>query len=122
MEEVRNKNLFDLYNSMIAIAKNLRISPRKANLIATMVGGKNAQDASVLLGRMPKKAAQLIKKVVDAAIANAVHNEGQTSSELKISRILILKAPTLKRFLPISRGRATPILKRSSHIRVELSI
>lgn len=107
---------------MIAIAKNIRISPRKANLIATMVGGKNAEEASALLARMPKKGAEVIKKVVDSAIANAVHNEGQTASDLKIARILALKAPTLKRFLPISRGRATPILKRSSHIRVELSL
>nr|AMR07411.1 ribosomal protein L22 [uncultured bacterium] len=107
---------------MIAVAKNIRISPRKANLIALMVGGKNALEASALLARMPKKGAQIIKKVLDSAIANAVHNEGQSAPDLRIARILTLKAPTLKRFLPISRGRATPILKRSSHIRVELSL
>lgn len=107
---------------MIAIAKNIRISPRKANLIALMVQGKNAKEASALLARMPKKGAEVIKKVVDSAIANAVHNEGQNADELRIARVLALKAPTLKRSLPISRGRATPILKRSSHIRVELSI
>jgi len=107
---------------MIAVAKNIRISPRKANLIALMVQGENAEEASALLARMPKKGAEVIKKVLDSAIANAVHNEGQSASDLRIARVLALKAPTMKRFLPISRGRATPILKRSSHIRVELSI
>jgi large subunit ribosomal protein L22 len=106
---------------MIAIAKNLRISPRKVNLVAGMVQGKNALDASTLLGRLPKKAAKMIKKVLDSAIANAKNNDNQETSTLKVARVLGLKAPTLKRFRPISRGRAAPILKRSSHIRVELT-
>lgn len=106
---------------MIAIVKNLRISPRKVNLVAGIVQGKNALEASVLLGRMPKKAAKLIKKVVDSAIANAKNNDKQEVSTLVVSRILGLKAPTLKRFRPISKGRAAPLLKRSSHIRVELT-
>lgn len=105
---------------MIAIAKNIRISPRKVNLIATMIRGKNAQEASLLLSRMPKKAAGMIKKVLDAAIANAVHNDNASASNLVIDRVLALKAPTLKRFRPISRGRAAPLLKRTSHIRLEL--
>ena len=105
---------------MIAIAKNVRISPRKANLVAVMVQGKGAEESSVLLSRVPKKAAGLIKKVLDSAIANARHNDNADVSSLVVKRILVLKAPTLKRFRPISRGRATPLLKRTSHIRVEL--
>lgn len=106
---------------MIAIAKNIRISPRKVNLVADMLQGQNAVEASKKLERMPKKAAKLIKKVLDSAIANAKNNDNQDVENLKIFRVLGLKAPTFKRFRPISRGRAAPLLKRSSHIRVELA-
>lgn len=105
---------------MIAIAKNIRISPRKLNLIAAMVRGMNAKEASILLSRMPKKAAGLLKKVVDSALANAVHNDNVSTENLVLVEVLTLKAPTLKRFRPISRGRAAPLLKRTSHIRVRL--
>lgn len=105
---------------MIAIAKNIRISPRKVNLIATMIQGKNAEESSVLLSRIPKKAAEMLKKVLDSALANAKHNDGASTSELVVKRVLALKAPMLKRFRPISRGRAAPLLKRTSHIRIEL--
>lgn len=107
---------------MIAIGRSLRISPRKANLIAGLVQGKSATEAVVLLERLPKKGAALILKVLKSAIANAVHNDGQSEADLTIERVLVLKAPTMKRFRPISRGRAAPLLKRSSHIRVELKV
>lgn len=107
---------------MIAIGKNLRISPRKGVLVADMVQGLNAIEASKMLSRMPKKAAALLKKVLDSAIANAKENDNQDTSALVIARILITKAPTLKRFRPISKGRAAPLLKRSSHFRVELTV
>ena len=107
---------------MIAIAKNIRISPQKLNLVASMVRGMNAQEASKLLSRIPKKAAGLLKKVVDSAIANAVHNDNADASTLVIAELLSLKAPTLKRFRPISRGRAAPLLKRTSHIRLRLEV
>lgn len=87
-----------------------------------MIQGENALSASERLGRMPKKAAALIKKVVDSAIANAKNNDNQDVENLVIVRVLGLKAPTLKRFRPISKGRAAPLLKRSSHIRVELAV
>lgn len=107
---------------MIAIAKNIRISPRKLNLVAQMIRGMNAEEASVFLNRVPKKAAKIIKKALDSAIANAVHNDNQSASVLMVERVLALKAPTLKRFRPISRGRAAPLLKRSSHLRLELVV
>lgn len=106
---------------MIAIAKNIRISPRKANLVATMIKGMSAQEASEFLSRVPKKAAQVIKKVLDSAIANAQHNDNTSADTLVVERVLALKAPMLKRFRPISRGRAAPLLKRMAHIRVELA-
>jgi len=105
---------------MIAIAKNIRISPRKVNLVAKLIQGENAEASSILLSRIPKKAAGMLKKVVDAALANAKHNDGASTSGLVIKRVLALKAPMLKRFRPISRGRAAPLLKRTSHIRIEL--
>lgn len=105
---------------MIAIAKNIRISPRKLNLVASMIRGMNAKEASILLSRMPKKAAGLLKKVVDSALANASHNDNANVDSLVLAEVLTLKAPTLKRFRPISRGRAAPLLKRTSHIRIRL--
>lgn len=105
---------------MKAIGKTLRISPIKANIVAGMVKGMPAKEASLLLSRVPKKAAKLIKKVLDSAIANAKNNFSQDEDALKIGHVIINKGPTLKRFRPISRGRAAPLLKRTSHIRVEL--
>jgi large subunit ribosomal protein L22 len=124
--EVRKNNLINfciMISDIIAIAKNVRISPTKANIVATFIQGKNAKDSSLLLSRLPKKAAVIIKKVVDSAIANASNNYDNIDiDKLFIRRILVLKSSTLKRFRPISRGRAAPLLKRTSHIRVELNV
>ncbi|MEI7511258.1 MAG: 50S ribosomal protein L22 [Candidatus Peregrinibacteria bacterium] len=106
---------------MLAIVKSLRISPRKANLVAAMVKGKSASDAVSLLSRLPKKAARMLKKGIESAMANAKNNFAQREESLVIDRILVTKGPTLKRHIPISRGRAAPLLKRSSHFRIELS-
>lgn len=111
-----------MISDIVAVAKNVRISPTKANVVATFVQGKNAKDASLLLSRLPKKAAVIIKKVVDSAIANATNNYDNVDVDnLFIRRILVLKAPIFKRFRAISRGRAAPLEKKTSHIRVELN-
>ena len=106
---------------MRAIVKSLRISPRKANLVADLVRGKIASDAVLLLSRLPKKAAKMLKKGIQSAMANAKNNFAQKEESLVIDRILVTKGPTLKRNIPISRGRAAPLLKRSSHFLIELS-
>lgn len=106
---------------MRSIVKSLRISPRKANLVAELVRGKSAGDAITLLKRLPKKAAVMLRKAIESAVANARNNFSQQEDRLVVSQILVTKGPTLKRFIPVSRGRAAPLLKRSSHLRIELS-
>lgn len=95
-----------------------RISPQKARLVADQVRGLPVGRALQVLEYSPKKAAQIIKKVLDSAIANAEHNEGADIDELKVSRIFVDEGPTLKRIRPRAKGRANRIMKRTSHITV----
>ncbi len=101
-----------------ATLSNARISAQKARLIADMVRGKPAEQAVVTLRFSTKKAAQLVKKVLDSAIANAEHNEGADIDDLKITKIFVNEGPTAKRWRPRARGRANQILKRTCHITV----
>ncbi len=93
-----------------------RISPQKARLVADQVRGMPVDDALEVLTFSQKKAAGLIKKILDSAIANAEHNEGADIDELTITRVLVDQAPTMKRMRPRAKGRANRILKRTSHI------
>lgn len=95
-----------------------RISPQKARLVADQVRGLPVGRALQVLEFSPKKAAQIIKKVLDSAIANAEHNEGADIDELKVSRIFVDEGPTYKRIMPRTKGRANRIMKRTSHITV----
>lgn len=105
---------------MKAILRQIRISPKKANLVAGMVRGKGVSEALSMLKFMPKKGAKILYKVVHSAASNAENNFGQNKSDLKIKQILVTKGTTYKRSNPISKGRANPILKRTSHITVEV--
>lgn len=105
---------------MKAILKRARVSPKKANLVAGMVRGKKVQDALDLLNFMPKKSAKMLYKLVASAAANAEQNNQKTKEKLVISKVLVTKGPTYKRGIPASRGRMAPILKRTSHITVEV--
>ncbi len=105
---------------MKAIAKRVRLSPKKANLVAGMVRGKKVQDALDLLNFMPKKGAKILRKVVHSAASNAEQNNQKDKEKLIVSKILVTKGPTYKRGVPASRGRVAPILKRTSHITVEV--
>jgi len=95
-----------------AILRSARISAQKARLVADQVRGLPAERAVNLLKFSDKKAAHLIKKVVESAIANAENNE------LKVQTIMVDEGPTLKRFMARAKGRGTRILKRTSHITV----
>ena len=108
---------------MEALAKHLfaRSSAQKARLVADQVRGLSVEKALELLSYSPKKAAVLIKKVVDSAIANAEHNEGADVDELVITKICVDEGPTMKRIMPRAKGRADRIMKRSCHITVVLS-
>jgi large subunit ribosomal protein L22 len=101
--------------------KGARISAQKARLVADQVRGKGVEDALDLLNYSNKKAAQIIKKILDSAIANAENNEGADVDELKISSIYVDEGMTMKRLRPRAKGRADRILKRSCHITVKVA-
>lgn len=107
---------------MKAIARHLRISPKKANLVAGLVRNKNAVDALAVLKFTPKKAAKILYKVVKSAISNASNNFKQKEEDLIIKEIVVTEGSTFKRSVPISRGRMHPILKRNSHITVVVGL
>lgn len=107
---------------MKAVLRKIRISPKKANLIAGMVRGKKVNESLDLLKFTPKKGAKILYKVVQSAASNAKNNFNQSLDDLVITKILVTKGPTYKRSLPISRGRTHPIRKRTSHITVEVGI
>ena len=101
-----------------ALAKNTGISPRKVRLLVDMVRGRGVEEALTLLNFTPSPTARVVAKVVKSAAANAESVYQMSPSELKIVNIFADEAPTLKRYRPRSRGRISPILKRSSHITV----
>ncbi len=104
-----------------ASLKGARISAQKARLVADQVRGMAVEDALNLLEFSPKKAAHLVKKILDSAIANAENNEGADVDELKISSIYVDEGMTMKRLSPRAKGRADRILKRSCHITVKVA-
>ncbi|MBA6414122.1 50S ribosomal protein L22 [Parahaliea sp. F7430] len=101
--------------------KGARISAQKARLVADQVRGLPVETALSLLEFSPKKAAHIVKKVLDSAIANAENNEGADVDELKVSSIFVDEGMTMKRLSPRAKGRADRILKRSCHITVKVA-
>ena len=99
-----------------AKANRLSISPQKARLVVDQVRGKRVGDALDILGFSQQKAAGLVRKVVESAIANAENNEGADVDDLKICEIYVNEGLTMKRIRPRAKGRADRILKRTSHI------
>ncbi len=108
---------------MQAVAKlrNVRISAQKARLVADQVRNMPVGRALQLLTFSNKKAAQLVKSVLDSAIANAEHNQGADIDELKIVAICVDEGPMLKRMHARAKGRGNRILKRTSHITVTVA-
>ena len=101
--------------------KGARISAQKARLVADQIRGKGVEAALNLLTFSPKKAAHLVKKVLNSAIANAEHNEGADVDELKVSTIMVDEAVSMKRIMPRAKGRADRITKRSCHITIKVA-
>jgi large subunit ribosomal protein L22 len=101
-----------------ATFKNAKISAQKARLVADQVRGLSAGSAVSLLQFSQKKAAALIKKVLNSAISNAEHNNAADIDELKIAKIWVNEAPIVTRFHARARGRGNQISKRSCHITV----
>ncbi len=101
-----------------AIAKDTGISARKVRRLVDMVRGKRVDEALAILRFAPTPTARVVAKVVKSAAANAENNFQMSPADLKIIKIMADEARTMKRFRPRARGRAAPILKRSSHITV----
>ncbi|KKO43861.1 50S ribosomal protein L22 [Arsukibacterium ikkense] len=105
---------------MQALAKHkfARSSAQKTRLVADQVRGLSVDKALNVLTYSPKKAAELVKKVLLSAIANAEHNEGADIDTLKVKTIFVDEGPSMKRIKPRAKGRADRIVKRTSHITV----
>jgi large subunit ribosomal protein L22 len=108
---------------MQAVAKHrfARISAQKGRLVADQIRGLPVEQALDVLAFSKKKGAALVKKVLDSAIANAENNEGADIDELKVKAIFVDEGPTLKRIRARAKGRASRILKRTSHITVTVA-
>ena len=101
--------------------RGARLSEQKARLVADQVRGRQVEDALNLLTYSSKKGADVIRKLLNSAIANAEHNEGADVDELKISEIYVDEGMTMKRIMPRAKGRADRILKRSCHISITVA-
>lgn len=104
-----------------AVEKYIRISSRKIRYVVDLIKSKSIEDAIDILSLTPKAAASVVKKAIQSAVANATENNKMKEEDLFISRILVNKGPTSKRFRPRARGRATKIRKRTSHLSVYVS-
>ncbi|MCD6254502.1 MAG: 50S ribosomal protein L22 [Thermotogae bacterium] len=101
-----------------AVARYVRISPFKARAVINAIRGKSATEAQAILQFSSKKAARIILKVLNSAIANAQNNHGLNPESLYVSQCYVDEGPRLKRLWPRGRGRADILLKRMSHITV----
>uniref|UniRef100_A0A832GL17 Large ribosomal subunit protein uL22 n=1 Tax=Caldimicrobium thiodismutans TaxID=1653476 RepID=A0A832GL17_9BACT len=103
-----------------ATAKYILISPYKARLVIDLIRGKSVGEALNILDTTPKKASRLIKKVLLSAVANAENNYGMDVDRLVVSKAIVNEGPRLKRIWPRAWGRASRIMKRMSHITIEV--
>ena len=104
-----------------AIAKFIRVSPRKARMVVDLVRGKKLEEALAILRYTPNKATAAVTKVVKSAAANAEHNYEMDRDEIFISAIYVDQGPSLKRVMPRAMGRADIIKRKTSHITVVVS-
>jgi large subunit ribosomal protein L22 len=103
-----------------AVAKYVRVSPRKSRRVIDLIRGKDIGEAIGVLKNTPNKPAKIIEKVLNSAIANAENNHDMFVDELYVSKCFVDEGPTMKRFRPRAMGQASPINKRTSHVTVIL--
>jgi large subunit ribosomal protein L22 len=104
-----------------AILRGVRLSAQKGRLVADLVRGKPVEQALNILMFSPKKAARIVQKVLESAIANAEHNDGADIDELKVKTIYVEKATSLRRFSARAKGRGARIEKQTCHIFVTVA-
>lgn len=103
-----------------ATAKYVRIAPDKVRIVLALIRGKSVTEAMAILQATPKAASEAVFKVLGSAAANAEHNQELSVDDLYVAEAYADGGPTLKRYQPVSKGRAHHILKRTSHITVIL--
>lgn len=101
-----------------AVAKYIRIAPRKVRLVVDLIRGKRVGEALAILKFTPRGASPVVEKVLRSAVANAENNHNLDVDSLIVEEIFVDQGPTLKRFHPRAQGRAYSIFKRTSHITV----
>ena len=104
-----------------AMARTVRVSPRKTRLVLDLIRGKNVADAIAILKFAPNKAARIVEKTLNSAIANAENNFGLDKANLVVFEAFANEGPTMKRFRPRAKGSASPINKRTTHVTVVVS-
>jgi len=105
----------------VAIAKGLRIAPRKARLVIDLIRGKSVSEADKILSNINKEAARMSHKVLVSAVANAENNMGLKKENLYVKEAIVNEGQTMKRMKFGSRGHVDPIKKRTSHIKIVVS-
>lgn len=108
-------------SEVAAVLRGARLSAQKARLIADTIRGKQVDEALNVLAFSGKKGADIMKKVLESAIANAEHNDGADVDELRVSTVFVDEGMTMKRIRPRAKGRADRIFKRTCHITVKVS-
>lgn len=103
---------------VLAVAKGVRMSPRKVGVVADLVRGRSVADALTILEHVPRRSALPVSKTIKSAQANADHNHNLKPDTLRIIEISVTPGPRLKRFRPAAHGRALPFQRKTSHIRV----
>jgi len=103
---------------VLALAKGVRMSPRKVGVVAALVRGRSVADALTILEHTPRRSATPVIKAIQSAKANAEHNHNYKPDTLQIIEISVNHGPRLKRYRPAAHGRALPFQRRTSHIRV----
>jgi large subunit ribosomal protein L22 len=104
-----------------AMVRQVRVSPAKVRQVLTLIRGKKADEAMTVLRFSPQKAARIIFKVLQSAIANAEHNYGMDIDKLRVQAAYADQGPSMKRFRPASMGRAHPYVHRTSHVTVAVA-
>ena len=104
-----------------AMVRQVRISPTKVRQVLSLIRGKKAEEAMTVLRFSPQKAARVVYKVLQSAIANAEHNYGMDIDKLRVHATYADQGPSMKRFRPASMGRAHPYVHRTSHVTVAVA-
>lgn len=104
-----------------AVARYIRIAPRKVRLVVDLIRGKQVGEALAILKHTPRAASPVVEKLLNSAIANAENNFEMDVNNLVVGKVFVDQGPTLKRFRPRAMGRASRIHKRTSHITVVLN-